>query len=76
MSQELKNPKQLIQTTFSTEQIQSFHIVTSVISTVLAAATIARWFQRQYYCTKKTTGHALLQGGATGEDERLYSSTN
>jgi len=72
ISQELRNPNQLIKTTFSSEQIESFRILAFVISTILAATTIARWLQRQHCVTKR--GGTLLQD-ESGEDVRLYSST-
>ena len=43
MSYELQNPKQLVQNTFTSNQIHSFFLWTRVLSAVVALATLARW---------------------------------
>ncbi|KAL7501742.1 hypothetical protein ACHAWX_000334 [Stephanocyclus meneghinianus] len=43
MSYELQNPKQLVQNTFTSNQIHSFFLWTRVLSAVVALATLVRW---------------------------------
>jgi hypothetical protein len=43
MSYELQNPKQLVQNTFTSNQIHSFFLWTRVLSAVVAFATLVRW---------------------------------
>jgi hypothetical protein len=43
MSYELQNPKQLVQNTFTLNQIHTFVLWTRVVSAVVAFATLVRW---------------------------------
>lgn len=52
MSYELQNPKQLVQNTFTSNQIHSFFLLTRVLSAVVALATLVRWLLRCFMGNK------------------------
>ena len=60
MSYELRNPKQLIQSTFSSNQIHAFYVSTFSLSGILAAASLVRWMQISFAHTKVTNESAAL----------------
>lgn len=52
MSYELRNPKQLITETFSSDQINDFFVSSQVTSGIIGVATFTRWIQYSFISRK------------------------
>lgn len=60
MSYELRNPKQSILNTFSSDQIHAFYVSTCSLSGILAVTSLARWIQISFAPTKVSNESAAL----------------